>query len=40
MGKGSGVTIKAQSARGNSLTDHYSLSGFAAALDRARKECS
>ena len=40
MGKSSGVTIKAQSARGNSLTDQYSLSGFAAALDRARKECS
>lgn len=40
MGKGSGVTIKAQSARGSNLTDQYSLNGFAAALDRARKECS
>ncbi|WP_210496536.1 hypothetical protein [Microvirga antarctica] len=40
MGKASAVTVKTQSARGNTLTDRYSLSGFGAALDRARKECS
>jgi hypothetical protein len=40
MGKASGVSVKTQSLRGNALTDRYSLSGFSAALDRARKECS
>jgi hypothetical protein len=40
MARGAGMTIKTQSSRGNSLTDEYSLSGFTAALDRARKECS
>jgi hypothetical protein len=40
MGKASSVIVKTLSVRGNSLTDRYSLSGFASALDRARKECS
>ncbi|MBM6593793.1 invasion associated locus B family protein [Microvirga pudoricolor] len=40
MSRGSSLVVKAQSARGNSLTDRYSLSGFGAALERARKECS
>ena len=39
MQKGQAVTVKAQSRRGNQLTDRYSLSGFGQALDRARKEC-
>lgn len=39
MAKGQSMQVKAQSARGNSLTDQYSLSGFNAAIDRARKEC-
>jgi hypothetical protein len=34
------VVVKALSARGNQLTDRYSLSGFNQALERARKECS
>jgi hypothetical protein len=38
--KGKDVTVKATSGRGNATTDRYSLSGFAQALDRARKECS
>jgi hypothetical protein len=38
--KGKDVTIKATSGRGNATTDRYSLTGFAQALDRARKECS
>lgn len=40
MMKGSTMLVKTQSARGNSLTDHYSLSGFTKALQRARQECS
>jgi hypothetical protein len=32
--------VKAQSARGNQLTDRYSLSGFGKALEQARKECN
>ena len=40
MAKAQSVSVKTQSLRGNSLTDQYSLSGFSAALDRARKECS
>ncbi|WP_162559486.1 hypothetical protein [Microvirga sp. 17 mud 1-3] len=40
MGKAGSVIVKAQSARGNQLTDRYSLTGFGQALDRARKECS
>ena len=39
MARGQSMQVKAQSARGNSLTDQYSLSGFSAAIDRARKEC-
>ena len=39
MSKASSVTVKAQSARGNQLTDRYSLSGFGPALERARREC-
>jgi Invasion associated locus B (IalB) protein len=38
--RGKAVTVKATSARGNPTTDNYSLSGFAQALERARKECS
>jgi hypothetical protein len=40
MSRGSSLVVKAQSARGNALTDRYSLNGFGAALERARKECS
>jgi hypothetical protein len=40
MSKGKDLTIKATSGRGNATSDRYSLSGFAQALDRARKECS
>ena len=40
MSKSSSLVVKAQSVRGNALTDRYSLSGFGAALERARKECS
>jgi hypothetical protein len=40
MSKASSVTVKAQSARGNQLTDRYSLNGFGQALERARKECA
>ncbi|WP_205800011.1 invasion associated locus B family protein [Microvirga terricola] len=39
MSKGQNVIVKAQSTRGNQLTDRYSLNGFGQALDRARKEC-
>jgi hypothetical protein len=40
MSKGQNLTVKATSGRGNATTDRYSLTGFAQALDRARKECS
>jgi hypothetical protein len=40
MARGQSVIVKTQSARGNQLTDRYSLSGFNQALERARKECS
>jgi hypothetical protein len=40
MSKGSTMTLSATSARGNKTTDRYSLSGFAQALERARKDCS
>jgi len=40
MARGQSMLVKAQSTRGTSLTDRYSLSGFAAALERARRECS
>ena len=39
MSRASSVTVKAQSARGNQLTDRYSLNGFGPALERARREC-
>jgi len=40
MAKGQSVLVKAQSSRGTQLTDRYSLSGFAPAVERARRECS
>ena len=40
MSRSQALVVKAQSRRGNQLTDRYSLNGFGAALDRARKECS
>ena len=40
MARGQNVVVKAQSSRGNLLTDRYSLSGFGQALERARRECS
>ena len=40
MARGQSVLVRVQSSRGTQLTDRYSLSGFAAALERARKECS
>ncbi len=39
MARGQSVMVKAQSARGNSLTDRYSLNGFSKALEQARREC-
>src|SRR5919112_1919759 len=39
MGKAQSLVVKASSARGNQSTDRYSLSGFADALARVRKEC-
>lgn len=40
MVRGQAILVKAQSSRGTQLTDRYSLSGFTAALERARRECS
>jgi hypothetical protein len=40
MSRNQALIVKAQSRRGNQLTDRYSLNGFAAALERARRECS
>lgn len=40
MVRGQALLVKAQSTRGTQLTDRYSLSGFTAALERARRECS
>jgi hypothetical protein len=40
MSRGQSLTVKAHSARGNTLTDRYSLKGFGPAVERARKECS
>jgi hypothetical protein len=40
MVKSGTMTVKSQSARGSNLTDRYSLSGFAKALEHARKECA
>jgi hypothetical protein len=39
MARSGSLTVKMQSARGSSLTDRYSLSGFGKALEHARKEC-
>lgn len=39
MRKGQNVLIKVTSARGNALTDRYSLKGFAQAVERMAKEC-
>ena len=39
MRRGSKLTIKATSMRGNLTTDTYSLSGLGGALDRIKKEC-
>lgn len=39
MRKGEKLTMKVTSLRGNALTDSYSLSGIAAAVARAAKEC-
>ena len=40
MSRGQNLVVKARSKRGNQLTDRYSLNGFGAAVERARKECS
>jgi hypothetical protein len=40
MARSGSMLIKAQSARGSSLTDRYSLDGFNKALDHARRECA
>jgi len=39
MAKGQAMLVKTQSARGSSLTDRYSLSGFTKAVEQARREC-
>lgn len=39
MRRGSKLTVKATSLRGNLTTDTYSLNGLAGALDRVKKEC-
>ena len=39
MRRGTKLTIKATSMRGNLTTDTYSLSGIGGALDRVKKEC-
>ncbi|WP_342360254.1 invasion associated locus B family protein [Terrarubrum flagellatum] len=39
MRKGEKLVLKVTSLRGNALTDSYSLSGIAAAVARAAKEC-
>jgi Invasion associated locus B (IalB) protein len=38
--KGSALSVKGTSLRGNETTDRYSLTGFGQALERAQKECS
>jgi hypothetical protein len=40
MRKGSRLVVKAPSAKGVMMTDTYSLSGLAAALDQVRKDCN
>lgn len=39
MQKGQSLQVKVTSGRGNKTTDRYSLSGFTAAVARAKKEC-
>ncbi|HEX2555354.1 MAG TPA: hypothetical protein VHL98_16770 [Microvirga sp.] len=39
MRRGQSLAVKVQSARGNALTDRYSLTGFGQALERAQAEC-
>jgi hypothetical protein len=39
MIRGRDLAVKVQSARGNQLTDTYSLTGFTDALGRAKQEC-
>jgi invasion protein IalB len=39
MRKGSDLTLKSTSTRGNASTAHYSLSGISQALDRLAQEC-
>ena len=39
MIRGRDFTVKVQSARGNQLTDTYSLTGFTDAVSRAKQEC-
>ncbi|MCA3595758.1 MAG: hypothetical protein ING72_07265 [Methylobacterium sp.] len=39
MRRGQNVLIKVTSARGNALTDRYSLKGFAQAVERMAKQC-
>mgnify|MGYP005812185447 CR=1 FL=1 len=39
MKRGSKLTIKAASAKGNATTDSYSLAGLAQALERVKRDC-
>ena len=39
MKKGSTLTTKTVSGKGNVTTDRYSLNGLGQALDRIKKEC-
>lgn len=39
MSKGGTASVQTVSARGTKVTDRYSLSGFAQALDRAKRDC-
>lgn len=38
--RGTALSVKGTSARGNDTTDRYSLTGFSQAFERAQKECS
>jgi hypothetical protein len=40
MRRANDLVVKGTSAKNNATSDRYSLSGFAQALERARKECS
>lgn len=39
MSKGGSATVQTVSAKGTKVSDRYSLSGFAQALERARRDC-